>query len=71
MCVQCIHMSVNTMVCVEVKGQLCGVGSLFPYLYGLQVLNSDHQALAASALPSEPSLQPTVIFLKLLIFKDR
>lgn len=42
-------------VCVKVRGQGCGVGSLLPLLYGFQGMNSGLQASWQALLAAEPS----------------
>lgn len=52
----CMWLCMCHSTCVEDRGQLCGVGSLFPYLYLLNELsavdpNTHAQVTATSATP--------------------
>lgn len=44
---------------VEIKGQLCEIGSLLPPLHRLQGSNPGHQTQGQVSLPTEPSHQVT------------
>lgn len=57
----CVHTCQG--ICVMVKGQLAGIGSILP-LCGLQGLNTGDQAWCP--LPAKPSLWPST-----LIFETR
>lgn len=49
-----------------VRGQLVGIGSLFP-LWGFQGFKSSHQAWLQVLLPAEPSHSPVLVFLMTVI----
>ena len=53
-----------TFVCVEVKGQLCGIGFLFA-LRGFQRLSSGHQACVA--LPTSHLTSPRFCLLRISV----